>query len=494
MPSDTYYPPDGLSNTNRPPITHSQLCISLSGSIITTAEGLTLRKMLQRKQEQVMNPNYRPGKTAMRYLTKIRLSCTIAFAKSGSLSANCPPPACIPLSNSIIATTEALTLHQMVRQRKNEQVMNSNHRPGKTAMRYLTKIRSFCTIAFAKPGSLSANCAPPSYAFLSGALETIMTIHSLSSLTTIDKDTFFTADELIHVSNLPPLASEAVREELYIRGYLKRPDQDNRLLHQPRCIVIPRLLQVLRNRWPKQVATIHVSSRSSQHPSPQAIGRRGGLTVAEALKVQSANTEEDTRTPTPSDQSIYWSCKSPQTALDSSTSPFIQESPLSTAQSCDFCEYSYITSHTTPPSSPELAGLKEKSVLAFLILAMQKVDDLAGNLSQHLDRLFEGGAYLRGVSSWCVPRLRPHLNRLPLAGAGVCGTDGDLHTTATSSCIHSEPLLAGRRRDDIGMQTVGPKDSVSARFKALILAFVFQTLKLMVWVQGNHVRWDSKAA
>ncbi|KAG1718408.1 hypothetical protein EDB19DRAFT_915241 [Suillus lakei] len=172
-----------------------------------------------------------------------------------------------------------------------------------------------------------------------------MTIHSLSSLTTIDEDTFFTADEPIHVSNLPPLASEA----------------DNRLLHQPRCIAIPRLLQVLRNRWPKEVATIHVSSRSSQHPSPQAIGRRGGLTVAEALK--SANTEEDTRTPTPSDQSIYWSCKSPQTALDSSTSPFIQESPLSTAQSCDFCEYSYITSHTTPPSSPELAGLKEKSVL-----------------------------------------------------------------------------------------------------------------------------------
>ncbi|KAG2125310.1 hypothetical protein DEU56DRAFT_759347 [Suillus clintonianus] len=288
MPSDACYPPGNLSNTNHPPITHNQLCISLS--------------------------------------------------------------------EPTLAATEAIISHQMRRQRKQEQAMNSSHRPGKTAMRYLTKIRSFCTITFTKPVSL---CAPPPHIFLSEALETI---HSLSSLAATD------VDDTIHVSNLPLLASEAFREELYVRGYLERPDQDNRLLRRPWCIVRPRLLRVFHNRWPKQVTAVPVSSRSPQHPSPQAIGRRGGLTVAEALK--SANIEGDpcTSTPTrpsPSNQSIYWSCKSPQTAPDSSTSPFVQESPLSTTQSCDFCESSDVSSHTTSPSSPELAVLncKEKSVL-----------------------------------------------------------------------------------------------------------------------------------
>lgn len=91
------------------------------------------------------------------------------------------------------------------------------------------------------------------------------------------------------------------------------------------------------------------------------------------LWAQSTNIEKNPHKPTPtrsssSDQSIYWSCQSPQTAIDSSPSPFVQESPTSTTQFCDFCEYSYITSHTTPPSSPELAGLteNEKDVLGMM--------------------------------------------------------------------------------------------------------------------------------
>lgn len=240
--------------------------------------------------------------------------------------------------------------------------MNSNCRSGETAIRYLTKI---WTVAFGKPGFFSTNCAQPSYTFPPDAPETVITIHSLSSLATTDADdTFVTADELIHVFNLAPLASEVIKEELYIRGYLKRPDQDNRFLRKPRCIVVPLPLQVLRDRWPKQVVAVPVSSKSPQHSSPQAIGRRGGLAIVEVLK--SANIEENPRTPTrssPSDQSIYWSCKSPQMAFDSSPSPLVQESPMSTTQLCDFCEYSYVTLHTTPPSSPELAGINEKNVL-----------------------------------------------------------------------------------------------------------------------------------
>lgn len=365
MPSDTYYPPGGLININHPPIIHDQLCISLPDPTLVTTELLTLRQVgHQHKQEETVNSNYQPGTTAMRYLTKIKSFCTISFGKHGSFSANCASPACISLSDSTLGTTKVFTLPQVARQRKQEEAMNSNHRPGEAAMQYLTKI---CTIAFGKLGSLSTNCAQPPHNFLSDALETIITIHSLSSLGTTDAgDTFVTADELIHVSNLAPLASEAIREELYIRGYLSRPDQYNRFLRQPRCIVIPRLLQVLHDRWPKQVAAVPVSFKIPQRPSAQAIGRRGGLTVAEALKC--ANVEESPRTPTstrpfPSDQSIYWSCVNPSPSPSPSPSPCVQESPMSTTQFCDLCEYSYITSHTTPPSSPELAGLNEKSVL-----------------------------------------------------------------------------------------------------------------------------------
>lgn len=248
-----------------------------------------------------MNSKYQPSTNAMRFLTKIRSFCTISFVTHRSPSANSSLPACISLYHSTLETTEVFTLPQVARQRKQEEAINSNRRPGETPMRYLTKI---CTSAFGKLGSLSTNCDQPSYNFLSDALETIVTIHSFSSLATTDADdTFVTADDLsvslcpvlfchayryrrsIHVSNLSPLASEVVREELYTRGYLKRPNQGNRFLRHPRCIVVPRLLQVLHDRWPKQVAAVPVSSKNPQHPSPRAIGRRGGLTVAEALKV-----------------------------------------------------------------------------------------------------------------------------------------------------------------------------------------------------------------
>lgn len=365
MPSDPHYSPGGISDINHPPIIHNQLCTSLPDPTLVTTELLTLHQVThQRNQEEAVSLNYQPGTKAMRLLTKIRSFCTISYGKHGSFFATCAPPACISLTHSTIGTTKVFTLPQVALQRKQKESTNSNYRPGEAAMRYFTKV---CTIAFGKPGSLSTNCAQSSYNCLSDALETITTIHSISLLATTDADdTFITADELIHVSNLAPLASEVVREELYIRGYLKRPEQDNRFLCQLRCIVVPRLLQVLHGRWPKQVSAVPVSSKSPQHPSPQAIGRRGGLTVAEALK--SANIEENPCTPnptrlSPSDQSIYWSCKSPQTTLDSSPSPLTQESPMSTTQFCDFCEYSYITSHTTPPSSPEVVGLNEKTVL-----------------------------------------------------------------------------------------------------------------------------------
>ncbi|KAG0709443.1 hypothetical protein DFH29DRAFT_231130 [Suillus ampliporus] len=343
MPSNTYYPPGGLSNANHPPITHNQLCISLSDPNLVAAEARLSKMACQREQQQAVNSIYqrdRDARTLKADGADRRAAEDLQDLRQGAHAKFDP-----------LETLKSASQSHDV----------------KTVMRYLAKIRSVCTVAFGKPGSLSTGvCAPPSYVLLSDALETIKSIHSLKLATSGADDTFFTVDEYIHVFNLPPLASEAFREELYILGYIKRPDQEDRPLRWPRRIFVPRLFRALYNRCRKQVAAVPVSSRSPQHQSPKAIGRRGGLTVAEALK--SANIEEDPRAPTPArlsptDQSIYWSCKSPQTSPDSSTSPSVQESPLSISQSCEFCEFSYVTSHTTPPSSPELAGLKEKGVL-----------------------------------------------------------------------------------------------------------------------------------
>ncbi|KAG1734068.1 uncharacterized protein EDB91DRAFT_620462 [Suillus paluster] len=217
MPSSTYYPPGGLSNTNHPPITHNQLCISLSDPTLVAAEARLSQMARQRKQEQAANSIYQ--RRAAEDLQDLRQGAHAKFNPFGS-------PTSASQGNDV-----------------------------KTAMRYLAKIKSVCTVTFRKPRYLSTGvCAPPSYIFLYDALETIRSTHSLNSLATsgVD-DTFFTVDEYIHVSNLPPLASEAFREELYIRGYLKRPDQDDRPLRWPRCIFVPRLFRVLHNRCSKQV-------------------------------------------------------------------------------------------------------------------------------------------------------------------------------------------------------------------------------------------------
>jgi hypothetical protein len=195
MPLHTHYSPGGLINIGHPPIIQNQLCMSLSDPTLVTTELLTSYQVAhQRKQEEAVNSKCQPGTSAMRFFTKIGSFCTTSFGKHGPLYMNCAPPACISLSNSTVGTTEAFTLLQVARQHKQGKSMRSNYRPGRTAIRYLTKIR---TIAFGKPGSLSTNGAQPSSNFLSNTLETIITVHSLSSLATTNADdTFVTADEL----------------------------------------------------------------------------------------------------------------------------------------------------------------------------------------------------------------------------------------------------------------------------------------------------------
>lgn len=194
MPSDPHYPAGGISDINHPPITHNQLCISLPDPTLVTTELLTLHQVThQRKQEEAVSLNYQHGTKVTRFLAKIRSLCTISYGKHGFFVATCAPPACISLTDSTIGTTKVFTLPQVARQHKEKEPMNSNYRPGEVAMRYFTKV---CTIASGKPGSLSTNCAQPSYNCLSDALETITTIHSISLLATTDADdTFITADE-----------------------------------------------------------------------------------------------------------------------------------------------------------------------------------------------------------------------------------------------------------------------------------------------------------
>ncbi|OAX39599.1 hypothetical protein K503DRAFT_769344 [Rhizopogon vinicolor AM-OR11-026] len=91
-----------------------------------------------------------------------------------------------------------------------------------------------------------------------------------------------------------------------------------------------------------------------------------------SASLSNSATIEDPRIPgTPTkpsfgDRPIYWSCQSPPTTPDSSVPPSVQESPLSASSSGDLREFSYATSYTIPPSSPELADLKKKDVLGKL--------------------------------------------------------------------------------------------------------------------------------
>ncbi|KAG8221045.1 hypothetical protein J3R82DRAFT_2555 [Butyriboletus roseoflavus] len=140
-------------------------------------------------------------------------------------------------------------------------------------------------------------------------------------------------------SGLAPLASETFKEELYTRGYLKRPTS------RP-SNVVPR----------KSKTSLMFVSRKV---FPKVLRRRQGRKVVECLRAGQVTSLADT----PGGLDVQFAEKQPSTSVASVTlrTPHAHglESPgldtnSSASESFDLHEFSYITAFTTPPSSPSI--------------------------------------------------------------------------------------------------------------------------------------------
>ncbi|KAF8553569.1 hypothetical protein OG21DRAFT_1510015 [Imleria badia] len=142
------------------------------------------------------------------------------------------------------------------------------------------------------------------------------------------------SDNSRHGPDLAPLASETFKEELYIRGYLKRPASRS-------ANVVPR----------KSRTSLAFASRKV---FPKVLGRRQGRKVAESLRADQDAAK------TPGGPSAHVSEKHLSTlASVTLRAPHVDglESPgMNTATTAsdlfDLHEFSYLTAFTTPPSSP----------------------------------------------------------------------------------------------------------------------------------------------
>ena len=149
--------------------------------------------------------------------------------------------------------------------------------------------------------------------------------------------------------DLAPLASETLKEELYIRGYLKRPASRSAIPRKPR------------NNF----------TFMSRKVFPKVLGRRQGRKVAECLRAEQVNqvvvsTHDRTPLIVSKDAAINpgsllsenhlstIASVTPRTPhADDLDSPEM-DTNTSTPESLDLHEFSYITAFTTPPSSPSI--------------------------------------------------------------------------------------------------------------------------------------------
>ncbi|KIJ07061.1 hypothetical protein PAXINDRAFT_19730 [Paxillus involutus ATCC 200175] len=135
-----------------------------------------------------------------------------------------------------------------------------------------------------------------------------------------------------YTRNLAPLASETFKEELYIRGYLRRPS--NAISHNPDANPV----------FPNGGV------------SPRVLGRRRGKMVAEQLRVlQNPTMSPHLHSSVAIDLSTYFSCISlPTPSSAGMESPGMQTVTSASSATFDLNEFSYITAFTTPPSSPSM--------------------------------------------------------------------------------------------------------------------------------------------
>ncbi|KAF8448905.1 hypothetical protein L210DRAFT_3627548 [Boletus edulis BED1] len=152
-----------------------------------------------------------------------------------------------------------------------------------------------------------------------------------------------------HGPHLAPLASETFKEELYTRGYLKRPASR-----------------------PATVAPRKPTTGLMLLMFPKVLGRRQGRKVAETLRAEQVNKScrvQTTSTPkdaveTAGEPNAHLSRKDTSTVAsvtlrtphaDALESPGMDTATsISISESFDLHEFSYITAFTTPPSSPSI--------------------------------------------------------------------------------------------------------------------------------------------
>ncbi|KAF9224045.1 hypothetical protein BS17DRAFT_880098 [Gyrodon lividus] len=137
-----------------------------------------------------------------------------------------------------------------------------------------------------------------------------------------------------YTPNLAPLASETFKEELYVRGYLKRPASQS-----------------------STTAPYKPSASPIRGVSPQVLGRRRGQRAAEQLKALQNSTMLPGRNSSLSEMDLtaYFSCASlPTQSSADMESPEMQIIALASSTTFDLYEFSYVTAFTTPPSSTDL--------------------------------------------------------------------------------------------------------------------------------------------
>ncbi|KAF8835509.1 hypothetical protein BDN67DRAFT_425591 [Paxillus ammoniavirescens] len=320
-PAGEFYFPPGGGTYHRHIIPPDQLRISFSDPVLVAAEE-KLREITRLKEqipgnESVTDPTQgsleTPGDSCSKFETSSRAVPSIFHIESGSISrASTDHPEGLtaikyPVKRS--PTTRTRRTIEGLKQCWRTTVRTCPRSPKILVTRSL--ILSAPNSSYEGPGTTAASM-------------------NANLLSTSERSS---SEHIKCTPNLAPLASETFKEELYIRGYLRRPSN----------------------------AISHDSDANPMFPnggvSPRVLGRRRGQIIAEQLRV----LQNPTMSPrlhssvAEIDFSTYFSCVSlPTPSSAGMESPGMQTVTSASSATFDLNEFSYITAFTTPPSSPSM--------------------------------------------------------------------------------------------------------------------------------------------
>ncbi|KAH7915260.1 hypothetical protein BJ138DRAFT_1142051, partial [Hygrophoropsis aurantiaca] len=201
-----------------------------------------------------------------------------------------------------------------------------------------------------------------------------------------DKDLIMTPDHPNETSRptakfeLPPLASEIVKTELYARGYMARPSVGHRAVI--RRWVRRQLHRHCHKLDVRDVAFI-ANETPEQHQWPPTLGRHRGLTVANELRTLMIHASVSWfEEPSNAEQSIYYSC----TSTSPSSIPMDEhmDNSESFSSTFDFEEFSYLSALTTPAHSPEVPQAANSEEVKIILAPKSPSDELIKRIPGYL--------------------------------------------------------------------------------------------------------------